>query len=141
MTLLAALTQEPRRRARRAFLAAILGVCGALFGAVCLGFATLALFEFVRALYGAVIGALIVSGAYFFVSIAFLIGARRAGRDAGGARDIVREPGGAPGAEAKSEHATHAAVLAMGLDLAKKLTPLEIAVLAILSGFAAGRRL
>ena len=146
MQFLSALAARSRQSMRRLVIRAALALAGALSGAVGLGFATYALFEAWRLQYG-VVGASIglsalylVLAAVFFLCLRLVGGARSAtavsGPGEGSARDAA-----ALKSSAQTSGASEAAALAVGLEIAKQLTPLQLAMLAALSGFIAGRRL
>jgi hypothetical protein len=111
-----------------------------------LGFATYALFEAWRLQYGTVNAALGLSAIYIILAaILYLcclrVGAKtRAVANAGPGSGSV-DNFDAMKAAAQATGAPQAAALAMGVELAKQMTPLQLAMLAVLSGFVAGRRL
>ena len=146
MTFLSALAEWPRQRLRRLFIRAALAFASALLAAIGLGFATYALFAALRLQYG-VVNASIGLGAIYFIlaGIVYLcsrrIGAKSANMKASAPISGLTADSEALKAAAQSASEQQAAVLALGIELAKQLTPVQLAVLGLLSGFVAGRKL
>jgi len=146
MKFLSVLAASSQRRVRRFFLCAALALASVLSGVVGLGFATYALFEAWRLQYGIVNAALGLSAIYIILAtilyLCFLrVGAKPrpvASSDLGRASDQNLD---AVKAAAQAAGAPQAAALAMGVELAKQMSPLQLAMLAVFSGFIAGRRL
>jgi len=142
MSLLSVLAAGSKRRLRVLILGAALALAGAASASVGLGFATFALFEAVRLRTDAIDAALAVSGLYFLLAAIFFLLRRRVATPrrvpetaAPAAQDAPIDPLGA------AAGAPQAAAIAMGAELARQLTPLQLTLLAALSGFVAGRRL
>jgi hypothetical protein len=142
MKFLSVLAASAQGRARRFFLCAALAFASALSGAVGLGFATYALFEAWRLQYGSVNAALGLSAIYIILAAILYLCCLRVGANR---RGVVNSAPGSGSVDnfdaAKATGAPQAAALAMGVELAKQMTPLQLAMLAALSGFVAGRRL
>jgi hypothetical protein len=146
MKFLSVLAASSQRRARRFFLCAALALASVLSGAVGLGFATYALFEAWRQQYGIVNAALGLGAIYIILAVILYLCCLRVGAkprpaansDLGSASDQTLD---AVKAAAQADGAPQAAALAMGVELAKQMSPLQLAMLAVLSGFIAGRRL
>jgi hypothetical protein len=145
MKLLSALAASSQRRARRVFLCATLAFASVLSGAVGLGFATYALFEAWRLQYGVIDAALGLSAVYIILAAILYLCCLRAGARPRAAASSPLGSGSSDNfdavkAAAQATGAPQAAALAMGVELAKQMTPLQLAMLAALSGFVAGRR-
>jgi lysylphosphatidylglycerol synthetase-like protein (DUF2156 family) len=135
MKVLSALAADAQQSVRRLIICACLAFAAVLSGAIGLGFATYALFVGVRLQYGAIAAAAVLAAFYLIVAGIFFLLYRRASRAAS------REAAKRLNAAAQAASAPQAAAVTMGLELAKQLTPLQLALLAALSGFVAGRRL
>jgi hypothetical protein len=146
MRLLSALTAGWRQLARRFFARAALAFACALSGTIGLGFATYALFEALRLQYG-VVNASIGLGAIYLVAAGILyLSYRRAGPTLVANAPSGLSQGRAGDAEALkaaalTSEAPHAVALAMSAELVRQMTPLQLTMLAVISGFVAGRRL
>jgi hypothetical protein len=145
MNFLSALAASAQGRARRFFLCAALALASALSGAIGLGFATYALFEAWRLQYGIVNAALGLSAIYIVLAVILYLCCLRVGAKP---QRAAPAPGISPGdnfdamkAATQATGAPQAAALAMGVELAKQMSPLQLAMIAALSGFVAGRRL
>jgi hypothetical protein len=145
MKFLSVLAASAQGRARRFFLCATLVLASALSGAIGLGFATYALFETWRLQYGTVNAALGLSAIYIVLAVILYLCCLRLGARP---RAAPTASGIGPGdnsdsmkAATQAAGAPQAAALAMGVELAKQMSPLQLAMLAALSGFIAGRRL
>jgi hypothetical protein len=136
MKVLSALAADTQQRLQRLIVCACLAFTALLSGAIGLGFATYALFLAVRVQYGVIAAAVVLAVAYLILAALFLLLYRRASR-----RTPAREAADRLTAAAETAGAPQAAAIAMGLELAKQMTPLQLALLAALSGFVAGRRL
>jgi len=143
MKVLSALAADAQQGLQRLIVSTGLALAAVLAAAVGLGFATSSLFVALRAQYGAVIAALIVSVIYFVIAALLFFLSRRAGRRTPmrEAREQLRQAGEKLSAEADTADAPQVAAMAAGLELAKQMTPLQLTLLAALSGFVAGRRL
>jgi putative superfamily III holin-X len=145
MKFLSALAAQTQQRLRRFIICASLAFAAALTGATGLGFATYALFQALRRDYGAINAAIALAAIYIVIAGLLALIARRAGRPA--RADASPPPQAASAATdplsaaAQDSGAPQAAAVAMGVELAKQLTPLQLTLLAALSGFVAGRRL
>jgi hypothetical protein len=128
-----------RQFARRFFVRATFALACALSGTIGLGFATNALFEALRLQYG-VVEASIGLGAIYLIAAGILYLCYRHAASAPVANAPVgRSQGQASNAEASEAPQTVA--LAMSIELVKQMTPLQLTMLAVISGFVAGRRL
>jgi hypothetical protein len=146
MRLLSVLVPGSRQLARRVFVRVALAFSCALSGIVGLGFATCALFEALRPLYG-VVNALLGLGAIYLIvaGILYLCYRRAAPRPVADTTAGLN-PGRVRGAEAinataRANDAPQALALVMSAELVKQMTPLQLAALAAISGFFVGRRL
>ena len=137
---LSALAARSRNHVRRMVICAALATAGALSGVVAIAFATCALFEAWRAQYGVVSASIGLSTIYLVAAaVLFLCVRLVGGRRSTTAPFRSREEAAAVAAAASP--APDAAALAAGVEIAKRLTPLQLALLAAISGFIAGRRL
>jgi hypothetical protein len=146
MQFLSALAARSRQSMRRLILCAALAFAGALSGAVGLGFATYALFEAWRLQYGVVIASIGLSAIYLVLALVFflclrLVGAPRSAKAVSGPGEGSTSDAAALKSSAQASGASDAAALAVGVEIARQLTPLQLALLAAFSGFIAGRRL
>jgi hypothetical protein len=110
-------------------------------------FATYALFEALRLQYGVVDSSVGVGATYLILAAILYLCDRRAGpAPVANAlfSDLRPEPARDAEALKAAAHANDApqtATLAMGIELVKQMTPLQLTMLAVISGFVAGRRL
>jgi hypothetical protein len=146
MKFLSVLAASAQGRARRFFLCAALAFASALSGAIALGFATYTLFEAWRLQYGSVNAALGLSAIYIILAAILYLCCLRVGAKPRAVVNSAPVTGSvddidALKAAAQATGAPQAAALAMGVELAKQMTPLQLTMLAVLSGFVAGRRL
>ena len=146
MRLLSILAAGSQQFARRVLVGAALAFACALSGSIGLGFTTYALFEALRPQYG-VVDALFGLGAIYLIVAGILYFCyRRAGlspvanASSGRSRGQARSTE-AVNAAAQASEAPRAAALAMSAELVKQMTPLQLMMLAAISGFVAGRRL
>ena len=146
MRLLSVLAPGSRQLARRVLVRVALAFACALSGIVGLGFATCALFEALRPPYG-VVNALLGLGAIYLIVAGILylcyrcaaprpVADTTAGLNRGRARGAEAIDAAAP-----ANDAPQALALAMSAGLVKQMTPIQLAALAAISGFVAGRRL
>lgn len=146
MSLLSVLAAGSQQLARRLFVRAALAFACALSGTIGLGFATYALFEALRSQYG-VVNASIGLGAIYLVAAGILyLCYRRAGASPVATAPFGLSQGQAGNAEAlkaaaQASQSQQAAALAMSVELVRQMTPLQLTMLAVISGFVAGRRL
>ena len=146
MRLLSVLAAGSQQLARRVFVRAALAFACALSGTIGLGFATYALFEALRLQYG-VVNASIGLGAIYLVAAGILyLCYRRAGPTPVANAPSGLSQGWAGNAEAlkaaaQASESPQAAALAMSVELVRQMTPLQLTMLAVISGFVAGRRL
>jgi hypothetical protein len=146
MRLLSVLAPGSRQLARRVLVRVALAFSCALSGIVGLGFATCALFEALRPLYG-VVNALLGLGAIYLIVAGILYlcyrdAAPRPVADTTAGLNRGRPRGAeAINAAARANEAPQALALAMSAELVKQMTPLQLTALAMISGFVAGRRL
>ena len=146
MRLLSVLAPDSRQLARRVLVRVALAFSCALSGIVGLGFATCALFEALRPLYG-VVNALLGLGAIYLIVAGILYlcyrdAAPRPVADTTAGLNRGRPRGAeAINAAARANEAPQALALAMSAELVKQMTPLQLAALAAISGFFVGRRL
>jgi hypothetical protein len=146
MTLLSVLAAGSRQLARRVVVRVALASACALSGTIGLGFATGALFESLRLQFGVVTTLFGLGAIYLIVAGILYLCYRRAG-----SRPVANASSGlnrgrnlnaeAVNAAARASEAPHAGALAMSAELVKQMTPLQLTMLAAISGFVAGRRL
>lgn len=146
MKLLSVLAANSQPLLRRFLIRAALALASALSAAVGLGFATYALFDAWRLQYGVVDAAIGLSAIYLVLAGVLYLCSRRVGLARSAQSSTALGLGLTADAEAlkagvQPGGASQAAALAAGVELAKQLTPLQLTLLAALSGFAAGRRL
>jgi len=141
MKFLTALASASQQRLRRFFVCASLAAAGALSGIVGLGFATYALFEALRLQHGVVDASLALAALYLLLAVVFYLIFRRVSRSPLSAPGPADDPVDAFKAAVGAAPPPQAAAITMGIELAKQLTPLQLTLLAALSGFAAGRKL
>jgi hypothetical protein len=146
MRLLSALAAGSRQLARRVLIRAALALACALSGTIGLGFATYALFEALRPQYG-VVNASIALGTIYLVFAGILYLCYRRAGSSPVANAFLGQSRGLEGnaealkAAARASEAPQAVALAMSAELVKQMTPLQLTLLAVISGFVAGRRL
>jgi hypothetical protein len=143
MKFLSTLAAGSQQRLRRFAIRGALAFAAALSAAIGLGFATYALFEAWRLQYGTINASIGLSAIYFIVAGILYLCCRRIGlAPPAVSTSALAEslPGDAETLKAAGANAQGAA-LALGVELAKQLTPLQLAMLSLLSGFVAGRRL
>jgi hypothetical protein len=146
MKFLSVLAAGSQQRVRRFVVRAALAFASAAAGAVGLGFATYALFYAWRLQYGVINASIGLSAVYLILAGVLYLCCRSVGL-ARSAQSTSASSGGLAGglealkAGAQANNAPQAAALAAGLELAKQLTPLQLTMLAALSGFVAGRKL
>ena len=143
---LSALAARSRGRMRRLVICAALAMAGALSGVVGVAFATSALFEAWRLQYGVVTASIGLSVIYLVVALILFLCIRLVGAPRSAAAPLRQDEASADAAAAlkstaAASAASDAAALAVGVQIAKQLTPLQLALLAAISGFIAGRRL
>jgi hypothetical protein len=144
MRLLSVLAAGSQELARRLFVRATLAFACALSGAIGLGFATYALFAALRTQYGVVNASIGLGAIYLVVASILYLCYRRAGpRPVANASSGPRR-GRAGNAEAlnaatRASESPQAAALAMSAELVKQMTPLQLTMPAVISGFVAGR--
>jgi hypothetical protein len=139
-----ALAARSRGRLRRAVISAALAMAGTLAALVGVAFATAALFEAWRLQYGVVAASVGLSLIYLVVALILFLCIRLVGAPRSGPATL--RPDEASAAALKSVAGANsapdaAAALAVGAEIARQLTPLQLALLAAISGFIAGRRL
>jgi hypothetical protein len=146
MKFLSVLAAGSQQRVRRFLVRAALAFASATAGAVGLGFATYALFHAWQLQYGVINASIGLSVVYLVLAGVLYLCCRSVGL-ARSAQSTSASSGGLAGglealkAGAQANNAPQAAALAAGLELAKQLTPLQLTMLAALSGFVAGRKL
>jgi hypothetical protein len=141
-----ALAAASQKYAQRLAARMALTCAGAAAGLVGLGFATWALFAALRAQYGLVEAAAAIGAIYLI--LAGVLFAWRGAVGSAALRD-TRSPGdrrlaaGAADAAAKQlqTDAAQAATLALGMEVTKQLTPVQLILVAALTGFVAGRKI
>jgi hypothetical protein len=146
MQFLSALAARSRQSMRRLVVCAALAFAGALSAAVGLGFATYALFAAWRLQYGVVIASIGLSAIYLVLALVFflcirLVGAPRSAKAVSGPGEGSAGEAAALKSSPPAGGGSEAAALAVGVEIAKQLTPVQLTMLAALSGFIAGRRL
>jgi hypothetical protein len=143
LNFLTALAAGSQRRLHNVALRAALALAGALFAVVGLGFATYALFYAWKLQYGPIYAALGLSVIYFVVALILLLCVRRVGATPPSAAN--RPAAGLTGAsdflQRGQAQDAQAAALSAGAEIARRLTPTQLALLAAISGFVAGRKL
>ena len=146
MRLLSVLAAGSQQLARRVFVRAAVAFACALSGTIGLGFVTYALLEALQLQYG-VVTASIGLGAIYLVAAGILyLCYRRAG-----STPVAIAPSGlsqgragnpeALKAAAEASESQQTAALAMSVELVRQMTPLQLTMLALISGFVAGRKL
>ena len=130
MRFLSGLTARSQQLARRIVVRVALGGACALSGAIGLGFATHALYHALRLQYGVIDASIGLCAIYLVLAGVLYLCYRRVGA-----------PAPARLSQGLASDAPQAAALAMGLELAKEMTPLQLTMIAVISGFVAGRRL
>jgi hypothetical protein len=152
MSVLQALTAEPRKRLRRLIAGAVLACIGGAFALIGLGFATWAIFVIAQPQWGVAGAAAAIAAAYFVVAIGvFGWRAKLLSVDAGQMRSPGNRRSDEPTTNAQDSAETLAKKIATGIgaqpgaftpsdELAKQLTPLQLVALAALNGFVAGRK-
>jgi hypothetical protein len=144
MNFLTAFAAGSQRKIRRVLVCAALGLASALAAAVGLGFATYALFYAWRLQYGVVNASLGLSAIYLVLAGVLYLSLRSAGASQS---STVNHPAAGFFGESDAVKASgqtgdaQVAALAAGAEIAKQLTPLQLALLAAISGFVAGRKL
>ena len=144
---LAALAAGSQQRLRNLAIRVALALAAALSAAIGLGFATCALFEAWRLQYGIINAAIGLSAIYFILAgILYLCSGRiglapRAAPVSAPAAGLAGDVEALKALGAQAGANSQGAALALGVELAKQLTPLQLALLSLLSGFVAGRRL
>jgi hypothetical protein len=146
MRLLTVLAAGSQQLARRVLVGAALAVACALSGAVGVGFATNALFEALRLSYGVVNASIGLGATYLIAAGVLYLCYRRTGSRpvASVSSGLSREPASkaeALSVAARTSGAPQAAASAIGAELVKQMTPLQLTMLAVIAGFVAGRRL
>ena len=139
------LAARSRGRMRRLVICAALAVAGALSGVVGLAFATCALFEAWRLQYGVVTASIGLSVIYLVVALILFLCIRMVSAPRSATAPLRPDEASAGAAAAlkstsAASDASDAAALAVGVQIAKQLTPLQLVLLAAISGFIAGRR-
>jgi hypothetical protein len=138
------LVAESQQKARRFLICAVFAFASAVASVVGLCFLTYALFDAWRLQYGAVSAATGLGAIYLVVAGILYLCYRRAALKplaALGPGARTASEADAIKAAAQSGDPPQVAALAMGVELAKQLTPLQLAMLAVISGFVAGRKL
>jgi hypothetical protein len=141
---LSALVTAWRQRLQRLLVCLALALAAVASAVVGLGFATAATFEALRAPYGAIQASIWMSAGYFVLAAALCVAYRLArGRRRPKPVAVARTEAAAidPLVAAGAAGGSQAAALALGAEFVKQLTPVQLALLAALSGFIAGRRL
>jgi hypothetical protein len=146
MKFLSVLAAGSQLRLRRFVVRVALALGSALSAAIGLGFGTYALFYAWRAQYGVIDASIGLGAIYFIASGILYLCYRRAGMSSFSQPNPALSPGLTRDAEAlkagaQAAGASQAAALALGVEVAKQLTPLQLAMLSVLTGFVAGRRL
>ncbi len=146
MRLVSVLAASSQQFARRVLVRAALAFACALSGTIGLGFATYALLEVLRLRYG-VVNASIGLGAIYLIAAGILYLCYRRTGSTTGANAPAGLSQGRPGnaealkAAAQAGQSPQAAALAMSVELVREMTPLQLTMLAVISGFVAGRNL
>jgi hypothetical protein len=144
--MLSALIAGSQQLVRRVLVLGALAFACALSVTIGLGLLTCALYEALRLHYGAVTALFGLGGIYLIVAGILYLCYRRARSSSAGntSSGLSREQ--ARNAEtldasAQAGEAPQAVALALGAELVKQMTPLQLTILAAISGFVAGRRL
>ena len=144
MSLLWASSAGPRKQVRRLLAGVALSCAGAAFGSVGLGFATWALFVTIRAQYGVADAAAAIAAIYLVLAVALLAWRGKIAPVAAaetrslGNRQSVKDTTDRLARLIAAGSATRP--LALGEELAEQLTPVQLVLLAALTGFVAGRK-
>jgi hypothetical protein len=142
MNVLSMLAAGFQLRLRRVAIRAAFALASALMAMVGIGFATYALFEAWRVQFGPINAALGLSAIYLVLAALLYLCSRRGGTSASlEAKSGFRAASAAGADAARSGGGPEAAAVAMGIELSKQLTPLQLTLIAALSGFVAGRKL
>jgi hypothetical protein len=141
-----ALTAASRKYARRLAARMALACAGAAAGVVGTAFATAALFAAIRAQYDVIDASAAIAALYLI-----LAGVLFAWRGVVGTTEVRHGPvldarqlaRGAADAATKQidADAAQTATLALGMNVARQLTPMQLILLAALTGFVAGRKI
>jgi hypothetical protein len=146
MRLLSVLAAGSQQLARRVLVRTALAFACALSGTIGLAFATYALFEALRLQSGVVNAAIALGATYLIVAgilylCYYLAEPRPVGNASAGVSRGAVGNAEALNAAARAREAPQAVALAMSAELVKQMTPLQLTMLAVISGFVAGRRL
>jgi hypothetical protein len=142
MNVLSMLAAGSQLRLRRLAVRAAFAAASGLMAAVGIGFATYALFEAWRLQFGPINAALGLSAIYLVLAALLYLCARRSGSSSAFSAKPALGATSPAGADAiRSGAGPEAAAVAMGIELSKQLTPLQLTLIAALSGFVAGRKL
>ncbi len=146
MRFLSALAGRLRQSARRIVIRVALAFAGALSGLAGVAFATYALFEAWRLQYGVVIASIGLSVIYLFLAAVLflclrLVGSPRSAPATPGSGEGAANDGAPVKSPTSASGGSEAVALALGVEIAKQLTPLQLTMVAALSGFIAGRKL
>jgi hypothetical protein len=147
MKFLSVLAAGSKQRLRRVLLRAALALASVMSAMVGVGFATGALFQAWRLQYGVISASIGLSAIYLVLAGVLYLCFRRVGLTPPSIQPNSVLSGGLSGeaetlrAGVQAVGASQAAALAVGVELAKQLTPVQLAMLSALSGFVAGRRL
>jgi hypothetical protein len=143
MRFLSTLAAGSQQRLRRLAIRGALVFSAALSAAIGLGFATYALFAAWRLQYGIINASIGLSAIYFILAGILYLCCRRIGLAPPAAPTSALAEGLTGDVETLKAAGANSqgAALALGVELAKQLTPLQLAMVALLSGFVAGRRL
>jgi hypothetical protein len=142
MKFLSTLAAGSQQRLRRFAIRGALALAAALSAAIGLGFATYALFAAWRLQYGTINASIGLSAIYFILAGILYLCCRRIGLASPAVRTSALAEGLTGDLDTlKAGANSQGAALALGVELAKQLTPLQLAMLSLLSGFVAGRRL
>ena len=142
MNVLSMLAAGSQLRLRRVAIRAVFALTSALTAAVGIGFATYALFETWRQQFGPINAALGLSAIYFVLTVLLYLCSRRGGSTSSlQAKPALHAASAASADSIRSGGGPEAAAVAMGIELSKQLTPLQLTMIAALSGFVAGRKL
>lgn len=129
---LIALAARGKAGARRILMVAAFAVAAVAAAVVGLAFATFALFEAWRLQYGAVASGLGIAALYFLLAVILLVCVRFVGRPP----PAIATPAAVASPVVDAETAAFNA----GVEMSKQVTPVQLVLLAALSGFIAGRR-
>jgi hypothetical protein len=140
-----ALIAPSQKYAQRLVARMALACAGAAAGAVGLGFATYAFFAALRAQYGAVEAAAAIAATYLILAGILLAWRGVIGSTASRGAPTLPTRLAADASQRTAKQlqtdAAQAATLALGMEVSRQLTPVQLILVAALTGFVAGRKI